>query len=131
MAGQDTPIPETVVEERDYSLTLYSLVPNADVHHCVSTGKQSLKGPSGPNAWKVGLREDLLQAIERAKRVDGHVSKLTHVVLQIKFAPLGVAYYSTLNAGPDYSWATMLHEKVYDDPADWDPADWGTIPSTQ
>ena len=70
---------------------------------------------SGPDQWKIGLRETPADAVDRESRIHGSVSKDTHMIVEICFASLGVAYYTTLCQGSDYSFKSTLQKKSYTD----------------
>ena len=74
----------------------------------------------GSEKWKIGLREDLWDAIDRARRVSKiPIRKDTHVVFVIQFTPLGVAHYSKTYQGPDYRFQPFLQKKEYPGGRDW------------
>ena len=125
-------VPQTVLTEKDSSLTFFSVVPEADIDEHESTGCKRIKKQKGPDAWKVGLRagpNGLHEAIARGKTVYGEFDKERYVVLEIKFTAPAVAYYSTLLTGADYNYVPMLQKQVY--PPEYDDAgrpiwvDWG------
>ena len=97
-------------------LVVYKVVPLSETERIQRQGYIRRTG-GGPDQRKVGLRETIEYAIQREIRVGGSFAKDTHVVVEIRFSPLGVAYYTTLCQGPNY--ASMLEKKTYHQATDW------------
>lgn len=74
---------------------------------------------TGCDQWKIGLRENVADAVDRTMRESGPIDKDTHVVLEITFSPLGLAHYAKMCQGPDYRFRPMLEKVTYRDAKDW------------
>ena len=74
---------------------------------------------TGAEQWQIGLCEYLVDAVERARKIYGLITKETHVVLEITFSPLGLAHYTKICLGPNYCFQPLLHKKSYRDDTDW------------
>ena len=64
----------------------------------------------------IGLREDLMEAFNRAVWVypdKDKVTKHTHAVPQVDFTAAGIAYYTTTNAGCYFNLKSCLNKKVF------------------
>ena len=78
-----------------------------------------MKADSPADSWKVGLREDPMEAVEREQKIAlkegrGPVSKQTHFLCEVTFTALGVAYYTMLYKGLDYQFQPTLVKVAYD-----------------
>ena len=100
-------------------LVLYKVVPKAEKDVIDAAG--CLQVP--PGEWHVGLRERLEDAVERERIFTPHVSKHTHLVLQVRFSPQGVALFTTRCAGEDYKFGSTLCKKSYGSKT-WDYKVW-------
>ena len=110
--------PITVVPGSPEGLRLYKVEAVTEMTHIVPDGTLRLQG-TGPEQWKIGLRETLVDAVERTTKISGPISKDTHVVLEITFTPLGLAHYAKIYQGCDYGFQPMLQKKTYRDATDW------------
>ena len=88
----------TVVQGVSADLCLYKVIAVSDIPSILKKGCIYLEEWK----WKIGLRENPTDALERECKIGESVSKDTHVVLEIRFSSLGVAHYTTLCQGPDY-----------------------------
>ena len=68
---------------------------------------------------KIGLRENLEDAVDRTRMTDRHFDKAKHLVLEITFTPMGVAYYTMTCQGPHNKFQPMLVKQSYGDVKDW------------
>ena len=107
-----TTFDRTVVQGVSADLLLYKVIAVSDIPSIQAPGCICL-AEAGANQWKVGLRENLADAIERESKIGGSVSKHTHLVLEIRFSSLGVAHYTTLCKGADYGFQTTLQKMSY------------------
>jgi hypothetical protein len=74
---------------------------------------------TGSEQWKMGLRENLADAVERTTKIFGPMHKDTHGVLEITFTPLGLGHYGKICQGLDYRFQPMLQKSTYRDATDW------------
>ena len=97
-------------------IVLYIYVPKSQV----STIKEQnglCRAGGGPNQWKFTLcgvekyALDLEMKVTRDRREDAHTG------IKIRFSPLGVAHYTLLCQGRDYS--SMLQKFTYHHDVDW------------
>ena len=72
--------------------------------------------------WYIGLRQEAQEALDRAGQVEEEVGKESHIMLEITFSPLGVAYFGTTYADW-YQYMPILH-KVYKPWATYDKGVW-------
>ena len=100
-------------------LWLYRVVPKSDFHPVSMDGHLRLKRV-GPDAWHIGLRENISDAIERAKLFMNFVDKSTHCVLAIRFTSLGLAHFCRVSAGQEYRYKSLLCKKE-----NWGDRDFG------
>ena len=72
-------------------------------------------------AWHIGLRERVVDAVDRAIMVEGrdNVSKETHMILRVTFSALGVAHFGTTCQGSSLQFLPALYKKSYHGPTDW------------
>ena len=69
-----------------------------------------------PGRYYIGLRERLLDAVQRAQLIHGSpVTKESHILLKVKLSSEGFAHYATLALGVDYSHSPVLFKMVYKD----------------
>ena len=110
------------------SLLLYKMETMEDYPGIVAQGFINMKADSPADSWKVGLREDPKEAVEREQKIAvkegrGLVSKHTHFLCEVTFTALGVAYYTMLYKGQDYQFQPTLvkvaYEKDYGGEHDW------------
>ena len=64
---------------------------------------------------KIGLRENLEDAVDRTRMTERHFDKAKHLVLEITFTPMGVAYYTMTCQGPHNKFQPMLVKQSYGD----------------
>ena len=100
------------------SLRLYKMETQEDYPGIVAQGFIPMKADSPADSWKVGLREDPKEAVEREQTIAdkegrGPVSKHTHFLCEVTFTALGVAYYTMLYKGQDYHFQPTLVKKAY------------------
>ena len=100
------------------SLRLYKMETQEDYPGIVAQGFIKMKADSPADSWKVGLREDPQEAVEREQKIAdkegrGPVSKHTHFLCEVTFTALGVAYYTMLYKGQDYQFQPTLVKKAY------------------
>jgi hypothetical protein len=110
--------PTTVVQGSPAALCLYKVVAVTEMSDIEPDGTLRLQG-TGSEQWKIGLRENLADAVERTTRTSGPINKDTHVVLEITFSPLGLSHYAKICKGPDYRFQPMLQKITYRDATDW------------
>ena len=103
----------TVVQGVSADLCLYKVIAVSDIPSILKKGCIYLE------EWKIGLRENPTDALERECKIGESVSKDTHVVLEIRFSSLGVAHYTTLCQGPDYGFRSTLQKMSYRGATDW------------
>ena len=103
----------TVVQGVSADLCLYKVIAVSDIPSILKKGCIYLE------EWKIGLRENPTDALERECEIGESVSKDTHVVLEIRFSSLGVAHYTTLCQGPDYGFRSTLQKMSYRGATDW------------
>ena len=93
-------------------LCLYKVIAVSDMPAILLQGCIRLAG-NGADQWKIGLRENVADAIEGEIKILGPVKKNSDVVLEIRFSALGVAHYTTLCQGPDYDFRSTLQKMVW------------------
>jgi len=118
LESSETNLPCNVVQDVSKGLRVFKVLPFTEVENLYSEGRLCRKG-GGPDKWKIGLRENLADAIWREDKIAPPVSKESHAVLEIFFSPLGVAHYATLCQGPDYQFQSMLQKKPCIGDKDW------------
>ena len=106
------------------SLLLYKMETMEDYPGIVAQGFIPMKAVSPADSWKVGLREDPKEAVEREQTIAdkegrGPVSKHTHFLCEVTFTALGVAYYTMLCKDSGYQFQPTLVKKAYTDDKDW------------
>lgn len=110
--------PTTRVQGSPTGLVVYKLVAMTEIDWIVSDGFVRCQN-TGPDSWKIGLRETIDDAVDRTNKISGHCNKGTHGVLRITFTPYGLAHYSNKCAGPNYRFRTMLQKVWYNTDKDW------------
>ena len=103
----------TVVQGVSADLCLYKVIAVSDIPSILKKGCIYLE------EWKIGLRENPTDALERECKIWGPVCKDTHVVIEIHISSLGVAHYTTLCQGPDYGFRSTLQKMSYRGATDW------------
>ena len=101
------------------SLVLYTMVSKACVQESVELN--ILK--KAEDAWHIGLRERMEDAVDRAIKVEGRASKESHLILRVEFSALGFAHFGTTCPVPSSSFHSQflpfLHKKSYQGAIDW------------
>ena len=110
--------PPTSVQGLTTGLCLYKVVSLTEITTILSDGTLRIEKTDGEK-WKIGLRENLADAVERATKISGPINKESHVVLEITFSPLGLAHYTRMYMGPDYRFQPMLQKMSYRGDTDW------------
>ena len=121
LGASEHPGPDpVVVHTASEGLTLYTFIPKAEQPLVAAEGCLRMKR-AGRDAWRIGLRTSVQDALDRASHFNAHVSKHTHCVLQIHFSSLGLAYYTTTTPGSDFNFKPTLYKKQFNDRHN----DWG------
>ena len=89
-----------------------------ELHNILEHGTLRLQA-TGAEQWKIGLRENVEDAVVREEQISGSISKHTHFVLEITFTPLGLAHYAKICKGHNYSFQPVLQKMVFRDLQDW------------
>ena len=97
------------------SLVLYTMVSKA----CVQESVELNMLKKAENAWHIGLRERMEDAVDRAIKVEGRASKESHLILRVEFSALGFAHFGTTCQGASYQFLPALHKKSYQGATDW------------
>ena len=97
------------------SLVLYTMVSKA----CVQESVELNMLKKAENAWHIGLRERMEDAVDRAIKVEGRASKESHLILRVEFSALGVAHFGTTCQGSSLQFLPALYKKSYHGPTDW------------
>ena len=105
-------------------MVLYKMVRKNELVVMFEQGFIRMNQDSHADWWKVGLRENYMEALEREQKIAqkedrGPVNKETHFILKITFTALGVAYYTRLCKGVDYQFQPTLVKKPYKEDTDW------------
>ena len=95
-------------------LVLYSLVARSRVQNCIEA-----KSLAKEDGWHIGLREKLVDAVEREIKYAERVDEDSHMVLRITFHPLGVAHFTTSFGDATYQFKPVLHKVAYGGMTDW------------
>ena len=106
--------PAVIVPSAPEGLTLLAVFPRSDIGRMLSAGCVQLG-----SAWHIGLRQRLEDAVDRETRVNASCDKHSHVVLQVTFTPLGLAYYARTCAGSEGKFKPILHKMEYAGHTDW------------
>lgn len=61
-----------------------------------------------PGLMYIGLRQSIQEALNRVEMVGDQCSKQTHVILEVEFSPLGVAYFTTTYGDQSYGHLPVL-----------------------
>ena len=69
------------------------------------------------------MRERLEDAVESERIFTAYVTKHTHLVLQVRFSPQGVALFTTKSAEEHHKFVSTLYKKSYFTKA-WDYKVW-------
>jgi hypothetical protein len=96
-------------------LVLYDIVEWTRADNSLVEGKLKIED----HKWHIGLRPSAQEALDRAVHMDSKVSKHSHVVLQVTFHPLGVAYFCTTCQDQSYQFKPMLYKMHYGGAKDW------------
>ena len=110
--------PTTVVQGSPAGLLLYKVEAVSELPLIITDGTLRRQG-KGHQQWKIGLRENLADAVDRTTKIFGPMDKDTHVVLAITFTPLGLAHYGKICQGFDYMFQPMLQKSTYREETDW------------
>ena len=97
------------------SLVLYTMVSKA----CVEESAELNMLKIAEDAWHIGLRQRMEDAVDRAIKVEGHISKESHLILRVEFSALGFAHFGTTCQGASYQFLPALHKKSYQGATDW------------
>ena len=97
------------------SLVLYTMVSKA----CVQESVELNMLKKAEDAWHIGLRERMEDAVDRAIKVEGRASKESHLILRVEFSALGFAHFGTTCQGASYQFLPALHKKSYQGATDW------------
>ena len=97
------------------SLVLYTMVSKA----CVQESVELNMLKKAENAWHIGLRERMEDAVDRAIKVEGRASKESHLILRVEFSALGFAHFGTTCQGSSLQFLPALYKKSYHGATDW------------
>jgi hypothetical protein len=97
------------------SLVLYTMVSKA----CVQESVELNMLKKAEDAWHIGLRERMEDAVDRAIKVEGRASKESHLILRVEFSALGFAHFGTTCQGASFQFLPALHKKSYQGATDW------------
>ena len=97
------------------SLVLYTMVSKA----CVQESVELNMLKKAENAWHIGLRERMEDAVDRAIKVEGRASKESHLILRVEFSALGFAHFGTTCQGSSLQFLPALYKKSYQGATDW------------
>ena len=100
-------------------LTLYKVISMAEEKRPPFPDGLLLLHGTGADQWWIGLRQHVDDAVQRAQHLERGVSRKTHLVLEITFTSLGIAYYCTQCTGAAYGFAPILEKKIFKDGTDW------------
>ena len=109
------------------SLVVHTMVSRVFFDECMTLNKLTMKMQCGVGQWKadqawhIGLRERVVDAVDRAIKVEGrdNVSKETHMILRVTFSALGVAHFGTKCQDSSLQFRQKLYKKSYYDNIDW------------
>ena len=95
------------------AMTLYVAVSKSHYVACNAAGKLDRRLLGGRKY--IGLRETVEAAMERAQKVfyPAGVNKETYVILRLRLSADAVATFTTMSAGKEHQFASMLHKKTY------------------
>ena len=97
------------------SLVLYTMVSKA----CVQESVELNMLKKAEDAWHIGLRERMEDAVDRAIKVEGRASKESHLILRVEFSALGFAHFGTTCQGASLQFLPALYKKSYQGATDW------------
>ena len=97
------------------SLVLYTMVSKA----CVEESVELNMLKKAEDAWHIGLRERMEDAVDRAIKVEGRASKESHLILRVEFSALGFAHFGTTCQGASLQFLPALYKKSYQGATDW------------
>ena len=97
------------------SLVLYTMVSKA----CVEESAELNMLKKAEDAWHIGLRERMEDAVDRAIKVEGRASKESHLILRVEFSALGFAHFGTTCQGASLQFLPALYKKSYQGATDW------------
>jgi hypothetical protein len=97
------------------SLVLYTMVSKA----CVQESVELNMLKKAEDAWHIGLRERMEDAVDRAIKVEGRASKESHMILRVEFSALGFAHFGTTCQGSSLQFLPALYKKSYQGATDW------------
>jgi hypothetical protein len=109
------------------SLVVHTMVSRVFFDECMTLNKLTIKMQCGVGQWKadqawhIGLRERVVDAVDRAIKVEGrdNVSKETHMILRVTFSALGVAHFGTKCQDSSFQFRPKLYKMSYHDTNDW------------
>ena len=109
------------------SLVVHTMVSRVFFDECMTLNKLTIKMQCGVGQWKadqawhIGLRERVVDAVDRAIKVEGrdNVSKETHLILRVTFSALGVAYFGTKCQDSSFQFRPKLYKMTFHDNKDW------------
>ena len=105
------------------SLVLYTMVSKACVEESVELNMLKMNMQCGEceaeDAWHIGLRQRMEDAVDRAIKVEGRASKESHLILRVEFSALGFAHFGTTCQGSSLQFLPALYKKSYHGPTDW------------
>ena len=105
------------------SLVLYTMVSKACVEESVELNMLKMNMQCGEceaeDAWHIGLRQRMEDAVDRAIKVEGRASKESHLILRVEFSALGFAHFGTTCQGASLQFLPALYKKSYQGATDW------------
>ena len=105
------------------SLVLYTMVSKACVEESVELNMLKMNMQCGEceaeDAWHIGLRQRMEDAVDRAIKVEGRASKESHLILRVEFSALGFAHFGTTCQGSSLQFLPALYKKSYQGATDW------------
>ena len=117
MAAAPEPAPEPA------PLVVYTMVSKACVQESSDLNKLKMQMQCGEceaeDAWHIGLRQRMEDAVDRAIKVEGRASKESHLILRVEFSALGFAHFGTTCQGSSLQFLPALYKKSYHGPTDW------------
>jgi len=94
-------------------LTLWLAITKEVAAHCMSVGCVPLERAGNGRSY-IGLRERYFEALERAQwNSSTEIGSHSHVLLRVHLTPLGMAHYTTKDAGPGHRFTPILTKMVY------------------
>ena len=109
------------------SLVVHTMVSRVFFDESMTLNKLTIKMQCGVGQWKadqawhIGLRERVVDAVDRAIKVEGrdNVSKETHMILRVTFSALGVAHFGTKCQDSSFQFRPKLYKMTFHDNKDW------------